>query len=153
MRIAAPSTASTKPIPRCPPPELGLALYALRLNRMSTPDLNAELQKQKMRLYVAEHGFIGDPAAAKDARAKIALIHKELESRKADPKDYAKQVHKMSDKQLLAEIKNQQGRVWVAQHGIRYDPVAEKDALAKLKVARAEAAARGLEVPVTPPFR
>lgn len=150
MRIASPPASST-PIPRCPP--MGLPLYALRLNRMSVPDLKTELARQQMRLYVAEHGFRGDPVVAKDARAKIALVQKELASRQLSPAtEYAREVHRMSDKELTAEIKNQQGRVWVAQHGIRYDPVTEKDALAKLKVARAEASSRGLEVPVTPPF-
>ena len=154
MRIAAPtpSAASTKPIPRCPPSDLGNLAYAFRLNKMSGADLNTELERQQGRLYVAEHGFVGNPAVAKDARAKIGLLNKEIASRKPDAAAYAKQVHKMSDKALLAEIKNQQGRVWVAQHGIRYDPVAEKDALEKLKTARAEAASRGLEVPVGPPF-
>ena len=37
MRIAAPTTAASTPIPRCPP--MGLPLYAFRLNRMSVPDL------------------------------------------------------------------------------------------------------------------
>ncbi len=105
----------------------------------SGADLSTELKRQQLRLYVAEHGFVGDPAAAKDARAKIALVQKEIASRKPDAAAYAKLVHKMSDKALVAEIKAQQGRVWVAQHGIRYDPVAEKDAMDKLKIARAEA--------------
>ena len=100
MRIASPTTTST-PIPRCPP--MGLPLYAMRLNRMSTPGLKEELSKQQMRLYVAEHGFIGNPAVAKDARAKIALVQKELASRQLNPMDYAKQVHKMSDKELTAD--------------------------------------------------
>ena len=120
---------------------------------MSGPELKAELAKQKTRLWAAQHGIRFDPVMAKDAQAKIALCQKEIVSRQANPlREYAKQVHKMSDKELRSEISNQQGRLWVSQHGIRYDPVTEKDAMAKLKIVAAEASSRGIKVPVSSPF-
>lgn len=53
MRIAAPTTTAAHPLPRCPPPNVGLALCAFRLDRRSTTDLSAELKKQQLRLCVA----------------------------------------------------------------------------------------------------
>lgn len=57
----------------------------------------------------------------------------------------------MSNKDLSAAIKTQQLRLYAAQHGIRYDPVTEQDAMAKLKILAAEAADRGIKVPPSSP--
>jgi hypothetical protein len=145
------SSSAARPIPRCPPPFP--FFYAALLDKMSSPALKAELGKQQMRLFAAEHGKRPDPMVARDARTKIALCEKEIASRQANPMaEYAKQAHRMSDKELRSEISTQQGRLWVSQHGFRYDPVTERDAMAKLKILSAEASSRGIKVPPSSPF-
>lgn len=59
-------------------------------------------------------------------------------------KKYAAELRKMSDTQLNAEQKKQEQRLWIAEHGIRYDPVVAADAKAKLKLIAAEKGRRAL---------
>lgn len=142
------------PLPTKLPPQY--RVYAAHLHKMSMKDLQAEKAKQEQRLYIAEHGIRYDPETAKDARIKLALVNREIASRKGDGslKAYKQEVRKMSDKQLIAEAQNQRQNLWEAEHGIRYDPEGIARAKARLAICMEEASRRGLAIPIPrcPPY-
>ena len=134
-------------------------IYRFQLRNMSSGQLEQEKFTQEVSLLVSQ--LTGDKAGASEARAKLGAISQEEARRAADGGDdntvslthYKEQLRGMSDGQLNAEKRKEQGAYWRAK--LSGDPEAAELAQKKLSAIDHEQMRRELNpfpIPFPRPF-
>jgi hypothetical protein len=133
--------------------------YAREMHRKPAAEVQAEVARQTERLKEASTGLSTDPAAAADAKEKLAMLQKELFGRVMDafqgklPEDppseklgvlsklaYGFSVGTMDAPALAGERARQEGLLRDASSGAHQDPIAAANAREKLEmISRREA--------------